>query len=301
MSDQMSLADVLNDKIPVLVPPTEAAPEAEPAAPEHAEAQKVSEENRPVSTRKRHRAKEDAARKEGEPPRDPETGKFATDKTSDKPAEEKPAEAAKPAEVAKPAVAPAQNDMTDKERAFLRAAQEERQKRQELERRLAAMEKPAEPAKQFWDDPDGNINTIRNEMQTLALNTRLNTAESIARSKYTDFDDKMAVFKEVVQRSPWLVGDMLNSPDPAQFAYTTAKNHLELQQMGNMDAIKAQVEKDTEARVRAKIEAEYKEKADAAARAREALPGSLSDARGSSNPSRPVWNGPTPLADILKN
>ena len=194
-----------------------------------------------------------------------------------------------------PKVEPKQ-DMTDKERAFLAQAIDERGKRQELERRLKALEdgKPKEEPKQFWDDPEAGLNALRQEIQGVAINTRLNTAEMIARSKHEDFEEKLQVFSEIIKQAPALWQQALASPDPAEFAFRMGKNHLELQQAGNLDTLKAKIEKE----IRIKVEQEYKEKSEKDAKLRADLPDSLSDVHGTTQ-KRAVWSGPTTLDSIL--
>jgi hypothetical protein len=193
--------------------------------------------------------------------------------------------------------------MTEKEKAFLRAAQEERQKRQALEAELARLRQPQgqpEQPKAFWDDPEGALKRHQEEVRAETTNARLNTAEIIARSRHPDFDEKVAEFAELVKSTPGLAQQWLAAPDPAEFAYVTGKNHLMLKNVGSLDALTEKVRKETEAKVRTQVEAEFKAKAEALAKEREALPPSLNDTRGGAGTSRPIYNGPTPLADILK-
>lgn len=310
MPDQMSLAGILNDEKPT--PPAEASTEAPPPSEAPESKPEVKEPvERPQSRKKAWQDKEQEAQGRV---RDPATGQFAPKAQAEPEAPKKDQAAAAPKEPEKPAAPLAtppaqQQDLTDKEKAFLRGLQEERGKRQELERRLAAMEggkapgAPGEPKKGFWDDPEGMLAKHRQEVEQVGVNTRLSTAEMIARSRYPDFDEKLQVFQQdLMAAGPnqgALAAQWLGSPDPAQFVYTYGKNKLEMQQVGNLDALRAKIEKDTEARVRAKVEAEFKEKNEALERARAALPGSLSDAR-SSGVNKPVWGGPTPLEDVLK-
>lgn len=200
--------------------------------------------------------------------------------------------------------------MTDKEKAFLRGMQEERGKRQALEQRLAALEAgktqpgaPTEAPKGFWDDPDGRLARHEEAIQQVGINTRLNTAEMIARSRLPDFDEKVQVFRDILSKAGPSTGVMvrewISSPDPAMHAYNLGKNQLELQQLGGLDALREKIAKETEASVRAKIEAEVKAKSDSLDKARSELPGSLSDVR-SSGVNRPSWGGVPTLDDILK-
>jgi len=289
MADQMSLDGILNDEKPAA--PAEPAALAEPAAPvEKPEAAAPVE--RPQSRKAAHQDKEQAAQGRV---RDPVTGQFAA--KVEEPA--KAAEPAKPEPVAAPAK-PAQPEMTAQERAYLAAAQDERRKRQAAEERVKTLEAavPKEPEKQFFDDPEGYLSKFKQEVQGAITTTRVQTAESIARSRYTDFDEKIAVFVQIAQANPWIAQQCSAAADPAEFAYRLGKNQQELQQAGGLDALRAKIEQETEAKVRTKLEAELKVKAEAAAAERAALPGSLSGAR-STGVNRPVWAGPTSLDNIL--
>lgn len=279
MSDQMSLGGILDDKPAVEAPVETQVETPEPEAPAVEKTQ---------SLRKAHQDKEQTARAEGDGRvRDPETGQFV--------AKPEPAKVEVKPEV-KPGVKEPAHEMTPQYKAAIAQANDERKKRQELERRLAALEgvKPKEPAKSFWDDPEGALQTFEQKIEGVALNTRLNTAEAICRSKHTDFDEKIAVFAEIINQVPGLHQQWLSTPDPAEFAYQTGKSHLDLRQAGGIPELRAQIEKET----RVKVEAELKDKYEKAAAQRAALPGSLSDAR-STGVNRPVWGGPTSLDGIL--
>ena len=252
------------------------------------------QEEKVTSRRKEWQENEQNARAEGEGKvRDPVTGQWVA-----KPKEEKKEEPEK--EVKKEVKEPPKQDMTDKERAAFAAAADERRKRQQLEARLAELEKKKAETKDdgtpktFWDDPEGALAKHRQEMQQTVVQTKLATSEAIARSKYSDFDEKIADFGEILQQTPGLHIQWLQSPDPAEFAYKLGKNHLELKDAGSIDALRQKIEKE----VRLKLETEYKEKADKMVKERSAIPASLSDTSGKSGP-RVEYTGPTPLKDIL--
>ena len=308
--EQQSLESILSDEKPApREPAAPAAPAAEKPMPEIPvlgdtplpEQPKIE---RPVSRRVAARDKEQRAQGRE---RDPETGQYVKveDKAEPAPAAAAPAKEVAPAAPSVPAppapVAPPQ-EFTEKEKAFLRAAQEERGKRQELERRLAAIEaaKPQEPAKTFWDDPEAAIAKQKQELQQAVVGMRLQTAEGIARARYPDFDAKVAVFSELAMSTPGLGQQMLAAPDPAEFAYRTAANHMAIKEAGGVEALLAKKEAETRAKVRIEIEAELKAKAEELAKDRAALPPSLSDARSTGAASRQVWSGPPSLEEILK-
>jgi hypothetical protein len=274
----MELDDVLSDK----------APEA-PAAPvEKAETAPVE---RPESIREVHRRKEYEAAG-----RDPATGQFLPKEPKEEAPKEK--EAAK-VEV-KPEVKPPQQEMSEKERAFLRAAEEERRKRQDLERELAQYRQQKQPEKTeekktFWDDPEGHFKTVEQRMAQRELAMTLKVSEQLARSKYQDFDDKIGVFAESLKATPGLHAEWLASPDPAEFAYKHGARLKEMREVGDLDKYREKIEKET----RAKLEAEFKAKQEELEKKRSELPGSLSDVRGTTTQQKPVYAGPTSLDDIL--
>ena len=212
------------------------------------------------------------------------------------PAPEPPAPEPAPA-VPEPAAAAPQQQMTDKEKAFYTAMSEERRKRQEIERKFNELQQaqPPQEPKAFWDDPEAALQTFKHEVDKVVTTTRMDTAEQIARSKYNDFDDKINVFAEVLQSTPGLREHWMQAPDPAEFAYRTGKNYMELQQAGNIDALRAKIESE----VRMKLEAEMKAKDEARKAELAAIPPSLSNAQSAPG-NKAVWGGPPSLDNILK-
>ena len=288
----MDMDDILSDAPP---PKTEEAPIVETTAEPDKTASDEARKEEYKSKRERARDKE--AEAQGKV-RDPNTGQFVS---PDKLPKEEPAA---PAKVEEPVKAvetkPVQEELTPKERAAFAKAADETRKRQALEARLRELEakQSAEPAKTFWDDPEGALNKQKQEVQQAVVSATLRTSETIARSRYKDFDEKVAIFGELAQTTPGLAQQMLGAPDPAEFAYRTAANHKALQDAGGMEQLLAKREEETRIKVRAEIEAELKAKAAALEKERAALPGSLSEAPSKGN-NRPTWNGPTAMDDIL--
>jgi hypothetical protein len=296
VAEQLSMDNILSGEDPEPKAPEAPAPETkDPVEKQQAERNEVKVDQ----AQSRKKAWQDKEQEAQGRVRDPGTGQYVQKaKTAEPEVKADPAEPK--AEPAKPAAAP-QQEFTAKERAFLQAAQEERGKRQELERRLAALEgnKPAEEKKGFWDDPEAALEKHRQEIRTEAMNARLQTAEFIARQRHPDFDEKLAKFSELVEKTPGLFQKMLASPDPAEYAFGIGKGHLDIEQAGGMQALLEKKEKETAARVRAEVAVELREKAEALAKERAALPPSLSEAR-STGPNKHVWGGPTSMNDILK-
>ncbi len=224
-------------------------------------------------------------------PRD-ESGRFA-------PKDEKGVETQETAQSEPPSE---QNQLPPAEYAALK---DERRKRQEAEARIAALEREFEAAKQkqpvqeqqvpeFWDNPDANINVrleqfgdkLIQRFQQQQLTERVDASELVARSKYTDFDEKLAAFQQAVQFNPVLAKQMAHAPDPAEFAYNRGKTVLDVERVGSVDELlKAE---------RAKWEAEAR-----AAIPAPSLPNSTASERSVGARSGPAWAGATPIDSIL--
>ena len=275
-----SMTDILSEKEPEK-PVEEVKTESEVP-------QEPVEVERVQSRRKQHMAKEYEAQG-----RDPETGQFI-------PKEPEVKEEVKPevkAEV-KPEVK--KEELTDKERGFLRGLEEERRKRQELERRIAEMQtkQPEGEKKTFWDDPEGHFKTFEQRLAQRETALSLKVSETIARSKYTDFDGAIEVFADILKTpaGPGVHAQFLAAQDPAEFAYRLGKQTKELREVGSVEAMREKIAKEE----RIKLEAEFKKKQADLVKQREELTPTLSDVKGASKQHEPVFRGPTPFADILK-
>lgn len=277
----MDLDDILADETPKPAEPVERA----------------------QSHRKAHLEREYAAQGRGP------DGRFLPKEETPEPAATPVAPAETPAVAASPAPAtpiaePAEQPLTPRERAFLARAQDEARKRQELERRYQQQpqQPPGEtpdPNAKFWEDPNAALTKHRQEIESITVQTRLNTTEALARQRYPDFDLNIQEFAQVLQSTPGLQGQWLSQVDPAEFAYQTGKRHKELREAGGIEQLRTKIEAETRARVKAELDAEYKKREDDAMKAREALPGSLAGVTGTRQQT-PAWSGPTPMEDILK-
>lgn len=230
--------------------------------------------------------------------RDPETGEYV----KKEPPEEKPAEAKPEEKPAEKTEAPKQ-DFTEREKAFLRAAHEERQKRQALEKQLKDTAPKPEEQKSFWDDPEKYFKQFEERLKQseestrqAAHNARLHTAEMIARSKYEDFDEAVEVFAEALQHVPGLGQQWMAAADPAEFAYQSGKSMKAMREVGTIDALREKIAKEE----RAKLETEMKAKAEKEAEERAKLPKSLSEAQAAAPQKKVLWGGPTPLDEVLR-
>jgi len=260
----------------------------EPQKTEVVEEKVEQEVDKPQSRRKAHQEKEQRARDDG--------GRFAKEEQKEEAAPEEPKVEVKAEEPKAEVKVEPKQEMSEKERAFLAAVQEERRKRQDLERRLAEVEKvkPAEE-KTFWDDPEGHLKSFEQKLENERIQTKLQTAEAIARSKYPDFEENVTYFVEALQSTPGLHAQWLQSHDPGEFAYRLGKITKDVRSAGSIDALVEKIRKEE----REKVHAEYKKKQDEIEKQRQDLTPSLSDVRGAARRTQPVFSGPTPLDSIL--
>jgi len=176
----------------------------------------------------------------------------------------------------------------------------ERRRRQEAEARLAEIEaertaEPQEPAPSVFDDEDAAWNARLEQFLPIAEQRAMAKFEenmiarsaNAARAKYDDFDDAREVFTQMAKDNPMLEQQLRQSDNPGEFAYKSAKHHMELQQYGgSVDAL-------VEARVKAELE---KQKPAEQPKAPD-IPESLADAQSSKTATAPT--APLSLDQIL--
>lgn len=193
---------------------------------------------------------------------------------------------------------PPKEEPTKEEPADVRglkaAVMAERSKRQALEAELAV--RNAEPKPDFWEDPEARLTEIEQKFEQKMTVERLNISESFARDKYADFEEKMAIFSELVHENPAIYQTMLQQANPAEYAYKTSMQTQKLKDFGDPLAYEAKLRTEIEE----KVKAEYEQKLQAELKKRNEIPGSLADSRSIGGVSTQAWSGPAPLSDILK-
>lgn len=177
----------------------------------------------------------------------------------------------------------------------LSALEDERRKRQDLSKRLEALEQPkAEPEepKDLWEDTQGWQDQFGNQVVQTAvdkarMDSRLDTSEMMVRQSNPDFDAMKAKFLEMAEANPVLGQKALADPHPWNYAYNAAKNAGEMEAMGatSIEEVREQVRKEM---------AE-----EAAESAGLKLPPTTAQARNTGSRSNPTWSGPTSLGSIL--
>lgn len=189
--------------------------------------------------------------------------------------------------------------LTKREEAFLKKANDEKHKRQELEQKYSNQpEKGQEALPDPIDDPEGYAKAlqVRNDRNQLA--TRITLSQELMRDKHADYEEREAQFAELAKTDPSLVAQLQQASNPAKFAYETAVKAERVAQFDNFDdAVKSEVGKQVAAetaRIRAEIEKEYSGKLNQAQK----IPpsGAKAGSRGSDNSA---VAGNDSLTDIL--
>lgn len=200
--------------------------------------------------------------------------------------------------------APPAVDISSELNAFKKAALDEREKRQKLERQLEEFQRksqPEEKRKSFYEDPDEYINRLRQEVKNEMLGNRLDTFEALARSRHQDYQEKIDKFNDMVKNIPGLREQCFAQSDPAEFAYQQAKYRMEFEAVGgSVDSYRQKIEDEIRAKIKAEVEVEAKKKEEEKAKLKATLPHSISETNSSNPRAAPTFQGPTPLNTILK-
>jgi len=195
--------------------------------------------------------------------------------------------------------------------AALKAEREKRQQveaeRQQIADRLKQYETYFDQLQQPEDlgppdpqvDPNGYAQWVRQQvMQEVQQNVastgeqyiaraRIEVAETLARQKWADYDEKIETFKEAAKANPFLVAELQKAPNPAEYAYNAVARMQEAKQYGT-----APSRAEMEAQIRSEILAELNIPQAKA-------PFSMATERSVGGRSGPAWSGPASLDNIL--
>lgn len=150
------------------------------------------------------------------------------------------------------------------------AIQDERRKRQELERRLAEYEarlqqlsNPPQPAPDMFENPEGFTQHLRQDVvstavQQATLNAKLDMSEMMVRQANPDFEEMKEAFLSLAQENPVLAQQALSDPHPWNKAYQIAKNHKAMTELGatDVDSLRASIRAELEAELKAQAPAQ---------------------------------------------
>lgn len=183
------------------------------------------------------------------------------------------------------------------------AVLDERRKRQALEAELQQLKQGQQPAPEeqkadWYGDPEKAAQTMQQQLSQQAFNTKLELSQDMMRGQFEDYDDLETEFVDLAKQDPRLIQEMQQAPNPARFAYETAKKAREYEAMKDVDSYKAKLRQQVEAELRKELEAEQQQKAEKQQRKRDAIDPSLASSTSNGLKSDD-YAGPTPLDNIL--
>ena len=185
------------------------------------------------------------------------------------------------------------------------AVLDERRKRQALEAELEKLrqgqqQQPANEAEKadWYADPEKAAQTMQQQLSQQAFNTKLELSQDMMRAQFEDYDEHETEFVDLAKQDPRLIQEMQQAPNPARFAYETAKKARDYEAMKDVDSYKAKLQQEIEAKVRKELEAEQQQKAEKQQRKRDAIDPSLASSTSNGLKSDD-YAGPTPLDNIL--
>lgn len=175
------------------------------------------------------------------------------------------------------------------EKAKAAAAEAER-KAKGLEQAIAAARARVrdQPQQTFTANPAEYVEEMRRQFDEKVSAIRVEALQAAARARHEDYEDKERVFVELAQSNPYLVAQLQQAQDPAEFAYKTAEYHIAMQEAGgSLDALKKRLSEELAQEKQSSFQAKA-----------QAIPKTLAGATGTGRRSAQVFSGPTGLDDI---
>ena len=136
-----------------------------------------------------------------------------------------------------------------------RRRQEAEQRIAEYETRLAQLQQPQPQATPTqgppdrWEDPEGYDQWLVARATNLAASAaraeayqafqyqRIQLSAEEAKARLPDYVEKIGVFDQMAQLNPMLLQELARAPNPAEYAYNTAKTQIELNTYGGIDGL----------------------------------------------------------------
>jgi hypothetical protein len=169
----------------------------------------------------------------------------------------------------------------------LAALRAEREKRQRIEQQLRQYQQnPQFDPSVFHQDPS----SIQHFVEQRLTAERFNLSRTMAAAQFEDYSDMEELFIEEAEKNPALRAELIQSENPALFAYQTAKSLQTLREAKSGD-----LEKRLRSEIEARVRAEYEAKA---SKAPVSVPPDLSNTRSAAVEDAPVDES---LDSILKS
>lgn len=159
----------------------------------------------------------------------------------------------------------------------------------------ASAPQPDPITEEDFDDPQKLVAKIESRFQKKFDAYRYSSSEEQARAQYSDYEDVMRNYADVVNAAPGLAQEVDRAALPAVTAYQRTKAYLDTKALGDPTQVESRIQNEVEKRVAAAME---KVRADLGSR----LPQGIAAAAGATGGGRAEgqpWAGPTPLDKVL--
>lgn len=127
------------------------------------------------------------------------------------------------------------------------------------------------------------------------LNERMNMSEVMAREKYADLDEKVAIFMEEAQKNPALAQELKRQTHPYDYAYKHATKVMAMKEIGDDPAA---YKKRIEEQIRAELQGQQTQQPAPTSQA--VIPQSLAGARSSAPRNVGSFTGAPAFDDLFK-
>lgn len=144
------------------------------------------------------------------------------------------------------------------------AYQDEKRKRQELERQLEELKKPKEPENKpdIFEDPDGYQQYQQSQIDSKITNVKAQMSEFMAAREFGKerVESAFGKFSEMVKDNPALYQQAVNAVSPYHEIVEIVEKAEKFEKMQNVDQYEAQLRAEIEQKVRAELESEFQTK-----------------------------------------
>lgn len=178
----------------------------------------------------------------------------------------------------------------------LAALKSEREKRQELERKLKELEtKPAPERVNFYDNPEAHLDQRFQEIEARATARTYAALEAAEKETHADFDEVAAEVIEAAKLHPTLVQTIMQAANPAREMYRQGMKIRQFREMQDPEAYKASLRDQIKAELLAELggrAAQAQREAEARAAKAEAIPPDLSNRGNAAPKGKPTVTDP---------
>ena len=174
----------------------------------------------------------------------------------------------------------------------IQALLDERERRQRAEQDRQRLEQQSQDNQEkldLFEKPEEFMNHFGQQIYAASQQRFIGLSESLARERYSDYDEKLSVFmSEIAPGSPAVVQQVQAAADPAGQLYQITSQYMQLKGVGNVDELREKIREEESAKLKVEQGKEQKDEQQKL----DDIPESLSETPSAGGPSE-VFNPPT--------